>query len=745
MKNLAGIFGLSVMLLAPTVALAEDDDFFALGDEEQAQPEVTLYNYATLNIGYVSNDNFQFSKYRDLADKGGFASGDLYWEATSKDKTANWTLDITNAGLHNQELNFIWRTASNLRFNVDYSEIPLHRNNTGYTPYTGGANLVLPSTWVAGVNTSDFDLSQVNHAIDNEVLRKTLSVGLDRIFSSGLRLGVTSRFEDKTGTMLQGMAIYLNASDPQAVVLPVPVDQQSTDVEARIGFDGKRLVIDARANYLKFENANNLVTWQNPYASGLGANVDYPNGIGGYAPAPDYNMKSGSLAVGYTLNERIRVTLDGMTSKTEQQEPLQQYTANTSLANVTALPVDELGDALKTNMFGAAVFTRPLDRASVDFKYHYNERENNFARYAWNYVWGDAAAQPSADYALFNRPLHYEKEKSSVDARYRLKNRTRLGLSYDYEKTNRNYASVAETEEDIYTFSVDTPRGEHFKHRMEVSVADLSGSTYEWSESYFQELAVSLINQIPADQRWTNHPLLRQYQLANQEKIGFKWATSWYPSDKWLMQGQARVRDVRFDKSELGLTKVHSFDLNVTANYTGSDTYNSWMWVGYNFDRRQQMGRDFLGGINKPANRTYAPLPEGSDPTRNYQIQQDGDSWSAGLGMSWHISDKWSVKTSYTLLWATVEYNVTTYGAPDLAGTNFPVTRNRMHKLDTQLDYTLKENLLLSLEHQYFRYSDNSWQYDGVAIGDIDKLLTTGLLAPNEAINMIMLSMSYKF
>ena len=746
MRSIVRTFGLSLLFVLPVYALA-DDDAFSLGgaEEEQAAPVVTLYNYARLNLGYVSNDNFQFSRYRDLADKGGYASGDLVWDQVNADKTSYWSVNVTNLGLDNQELRANWANSQNLRIRFGYSESPITRNNTGITPFLGTDMLVLPSTWTPIVNTADRDLTQFTRHVDNKVLRKTFNAGIDKLFSSGLRIAADARFEKREGTMLKGMAIYFNAANPQAVMLPTPVDQSTDEFELQAGFTGQRLVVDARISYRRFKDNIDLVTWQNPYANGLGTNVDYPNGIGGYATVPDYDMVSYSVASGYTLNEKVRFTLDAMTSDTKQQNPLVGYTANPLLTVTAALPTDTMYNALKTDMLNVAMLARPLTALTVNMRYRYNERDNKADRYAWQYVRGDGADQPSADFALFNRPLDYQKDTYTIEGKYRLPNRTRIGLSYDFNQINRNYAAVNETREDVYTFTVEPARSAHFKHRMEISASDLGGSTYEWSRSYFLELAVNLINQVPDDQRWTEHPLLRQYQLANQQKIAYKWTTSWFPSDTWMFQGQFSGEDVDFDKSELGLTRVHQFGLNVSAHFNGGDAYNSWAWIGYNNDRRQQMGRDFLGGINKPANRVDPPLPQGSDPSRNYQVQQNDENWSAGLGMQWHISDKWSMKTSYALLWAVTEYKVATYGALDLAGTDFPTTRDKMHNLKTDFDYTVSDHFTLTIEHQYFRFTDNSWQYEGVAIGDVAKVLTTGLVNPNEAINMISLSASYKF
>ena len=745
MKSLVKLIGVTAISLLPVLVFASEDDEFSLGGIEAEQPKVILYNSATLNLGYVSRDNFQFSQYRDLTDKGGFASGDLIWDKINANRTISHSLDIHNLGLGDQSLDYILRTDSNLRFKMDYSETPLHRNNTGLTPYTGVANMVLPSTWTAGVNTSDFSLSQVVNPIDNKILRKTLNVSVDQMFKSGFKISAMARAENRKGNMLKGMAIYSNAANPQAVVLPAPVDQRTTEVELGVGYDGQKLMVDGKAHYTRFNDKYSEVTWRNPYASGLGVNVDYPNGIGGYATPPDYEMTSLSLVSGYIINNRTRITLDAMTSETKQQDSLTGYTVNPLLVVTTPPPVNAIKGKLKTNMLNVALLARPMDRLSMKLRYRFNERDNQAGRYAWQYVRGDGADQMGPDSAIFNRPLDYQKDLYTIEGKYRLPNNTRLGLTYDFTKINRNYASVSETKEDTYKFTFEPRRHAHFNQRVELTASQLAGSTYYWSRSFFQELAVSLINQIPDDQRWTEHPLLRQYQLANQRAAGFKWNGSWTPGEKWVVQGLVSARAVRFDKSELGLTDVHTMSVNLSAQFNGSDTYNSWVWVGYDTDRRGQMGRDFLGGINKPANAVTPPLPQGSDPTRDYHILQKNESWSAGLGMQWHISDKWSVKTSYTVLNALTRYDVTAYGAVDLVGSDFPNTKNRMQNLKTQLDYSMTDHWLVTFGHEYFRYTDTSWQYRPFGVGYIDKLLNTGIVNPDETVNMFTLSTSYKF
>lgn len=747
MRSLVKNFSLLALLATSSNAVAQDELFdpFALGSEEM-EPEVIYYNYAKLRVGYVSDDNFQFGKYDDFFEDGAWVMGDLFY--SSRGDSSAWSLDVTELGQESQALTLTYDTKGNLGIVLDYSESPIRRNDTGLTPFMGGPfgggeNLVLPSTWVAGVNTGDFSMAQITHEISNDVIRKNLGLEISRLFGMGLRLTGNASLEEKSGTMLQGMAIYSNAANPQAVVLPVPVDQETSEFELAAGFSNRSLSLEVRGGFTRFKNDHDLITWENPYASGLGA-ADYPTGVGGFAPAPDYEMVSWGGTLGYRVTDAIYFTLEGMTSATEQQDPLQGYTARPGAATTPPSRMF-LDDALTTNLLDTSVSARLLDNFSVKVGYRFNERENEMARYAWQYVRGDSETQLGPEYALFNRPLHLQKDTYTVEGKYRLENRTTLAVVYDYEETQRNFASVTETEEDIVTFKLAPPRNGKLNQRFELSVSNLAGSTYEWSRSFFQEYAVDLINQIPDDQRWTNHPLLRQYHLANREKTTATWTATYFPTETWMWQGTLSSHDVTFDKSELGLTDVLTASANLSVHYLGSETYNAWLWIDYANDERTQTGRDFNGGLQKPANEVNPPLPEGSDPARNFDVEQQGQSAAVGMGMEWQISDKWSIETAYTYLWAEERYEITTFGARDLAGTDLPDSRYEMHNLETTLDFDLNDRFVLSIVHEYFRYTDTSWQYDGLAIGDIDKVLTTGRINPNEAINMLSLTLSYSF
>ena len=724
-------------------AFTDEEDPFALTDEAPVpDPERARLD---LSIGYVSSDNFQFSRFQDFTDEGFFLSASGRLQQIDEDEAL--IVDILDAGLDTRRLDFSYASRHQWSTRISYSESVNHLNDTGFTPYTAGQgtgdqNLVLPSGWTGGINTGDFSGALINREISNGTRRKRLEAQVSQRFGGGLKLTAGFDLEERKGTVLKGMAIYSNAANPQAVMLPAPVDEESSRFSVTADWQSERLAASSTATFLSYDNKFNLVTWQHPYTSGLGTAVDYPAGTGGYVPAPDHDSYSLTLASAYRLADSLLLTVDAMTSETEQQDVLQAYTVNTGLPVTEPLGPITLDQPLETNMLNVQVKGTPFAKASVRFRYRYTERNNSFDELTLLPVPGDGFSQQTG--AIRAQALDLEKDRYTLEGGYRLPDRTRISLKWDFEETFRSHAAVTDTEEDTVTLKVTSRAMDNMTHRLEVAGSELHGSTYQWSRSFFQRVSEDVISRIPDDQRWSNHPLLRQYHLADQDQVNVSWHSTWTPDDRWVVQATASGATTRFERSELGLTDVESRAVNLNAQYTASEDLDTWVWLDWSHNARQQNGRDFGGGINKPANRIFAPLPEGSDPARNYTLEQDTRTRSAGAGIQWRLSGQLELKSHYTLVVSDETIHVSTGGARDLAGTHLPDVEYLLHQLETKLNYQLDNGLAVTLEHRYFRYRTDNWAYD-IATGELDKLLNTGLQNPDEVVNLFALGVSYRF
>ncbi|MBT4162149.1 MAG: MtrB/PioB family outer membrane beta-barrel protein [Gammaproteobacteria bacterium] len=715
------LFLLLAWILVPSLVLGEGD--------------------ITIGSVYTSDDTFRFGQYNSLYEQGAHVNGSVKWRSEVVDR--HWQLEARDLGLRNREVSFRLQAANSFDFSVGYSESAARGNDTGLTPYVGSAELRLPLSWQPAVNVPGFDLTQATRDFDQDIQRKQLNIVLGKRFNPGLAVSGTIEFMERVGTRLTGAAIYTNAANPQAVLIPEPVDQDTLRIEMEADLDFKDLALQATTTLVRFSNHEDLVTWQNPYQSGLGSSVDYPAGTGGIATEPDYDQTALSLNASWRLMPRIQFVLGGAVSRTEQDDDLPPYTVNPMLAVNQSRPLTSLDGRLETRHLNLFVLTRPFRRAALNFRYRYRARENTASRFAWNAVIGDGLDQPSSRFALFNRPLEKETDSYTLEASYRLPGGQRLKASYVFEESYRNFAAVEDTELDSWRFTLSSARQGPLQHRVQVRLDDHAGSTYEWSRPFFQMTAVELVSQVPDDQRWSNHPLLRQYHLANFEKVSIDWRTRWLPGKNWQLELTASSQEVEFDKSELGLTDAASHRAGANLSYSGGEKYQAWAWLAWDRSDRDQTGRDFSGGIEKPANRNVLPLPQGSDPTRDYTVGQDTAAISAGIGMSIRLSEKLSLGTEYMGLDTSEENNVRTFSARDLVGGDLPAIEHRLHRVEAKLDWQVRDSLTLSAQHTWYRYKENDYAWSNLGIGDIAKVLTGGQNPPNEVVNMFSIAVRY--
>ena len=698
---------------------------------------------------WLNEGNYSLSQYQRVGGKGIHGGVDVRLgapvRARGQPASNDWSLALFNLGLPAHAARFTLDTRDALALDLNYREITQQLNNSGLSPYQGVEHLVLTDNWIAGSHSDSFDQGLINQPLNRALVRRMLQLDVSQRINADWKITSQVALEKQTGHRLKGMAMYTNAANPHGVLLPNPVDQQTHRFALSSQYNDGATAASLGYHFTGFNNHFRALTWQNPFLSGLGTVLDYPAGVGSYVSAPDYSTHQWLASAGHQLTKRIRLTLDGSAASTRQDENLIPLEDASSRQADIHQPVDRLDGALKINTLRLAILTQPLRRLAVNFRYGFKQRQNSFQRYAWPSNWGVSGDTSDTDSSINNRPLNLEQDTYRVDANWRLKNRTRIQLRYDYLRTARNFAAVNLTREDRYAVTVYLPGSARLKHRLSLTLNDLAGSTYEWSRGFFQEFSTDLINQIPANQRWNNHPLLRQYSVSNQEKTGLQWLTTYQPDSAWTLQLKGETDWVNFDKSELGLTDVRDTHANLSASYRHSPRLNSWGWVDYRVNQRRQTGRDFLGGINKPANISLPPYPQGSDPSRNYQTNQDNTATAVGAGIDWQFNERLSVSTSYSWLHGLEIFDIQANGARDLNSENLPNIETQLHSLDSKLHFESSERLSLTLQHQYLRFADNNWQWQDVSHDAMRQVLGGGQRNPNDVIHQLTFSLQYRF
>ena len=78
-------------------------------------------------------------------------------------------------------------------------------------------------------------------------------------------------------------------------------------------------------------------------------------------------------------------------------------------------------------------------------------------------------------------------------------------------------------------------------------------------------------------------------------------------------------------------------------------------------------------------------------------------------------------------------------------GPSFPNFSTSLNSLKLYANYRLKDNVSLQAGYWHERYDSKDWMLDGVAPGTIPNVLALGLQPPQYRVNVIRVSLRYKF
>jgi MtrB/PioB family decaheme-associated outer membrane protein len=703
----------------------------------------------TLNLSYSGADAAHFGEYTDLYEEGPYLVGalDLYGGLGSGN--GRWRLDARNLGLGTYGAELGLAEQGGYELSLSFDGLRQFKRGDGRTPFRGNDSLVLPANWVAGPTTGALtmlgaDLRRFDQRKERDILR------FDAVYLFGPAWSVEAGFkqEDKTGTQVLGGAMFVDAARGNAALLPAPIDYTTQDFTSTLRYGTRRFNTSVAYLFTRFENDRSQLTWDNPFAGVVDARADFPNGRGALSLAPDYDRQQIRIDGSLVPLPGFDLQWDGAWASTRQDERFLPYTVNTDLVVNTTLPRNSLGGELVTRSGDLRVNYQPrvaaLRKVTLRGGYHYDERDYDKPRDAYQYVRGDGADQPDAALAIVSTAHDSRREGFDVGADYRLPWwRGKLSLEYQYQDIARRNVAVDETETDTYRTVLRATPVPSLGTRLMWSFTDRKASTYDWAQSYFSRRTTDFINQVPDDQRFDNHPALRQFNLANAEIDAVELNVSYAGIAQWFFAADIEWRELNFDRSQFGLIRTESWRYGVDLQYTPVDALSAFGYASFTRYGSDAAGRSFGGGIEKPANRVVPPLPQGSDPARDWDVSTDDDVWTIGAGVTWHYSENLEFVARYTNVTTESGNEFTSGGSAFLVTRSLPDVETVLHDLSLNADYRVRADLRLSLQYRYYRYDEDDWAYDAVAPATLPNVLTLGERADNEVVNMIGISVRY--
>ncbi len=741
--------GIAVPLAAQT-GDEPPDPYSALSEESRPLNTRWETDYkGELEAGgaYVNSDNFMFGQYNGLYEKGATFIGNAQWQGWRTDSSQYWQVDARDLGLETRRGKLEWGMAGRMRVALLFDNQIQVKNDSAQTPFLGegSAKLVLPPNWVGGANTSDWSLLYPSlQGFDRKLERHKYGLQFDTALGAGWTLLSSFSSEQKEGTGDIGAAIYRDAASPLAALLPQPIDQRTTDFDLAFDYQGNALQLKASYHFSDFNNGEDLLSWQNPYNAGYGPVVDYPNGYGGIALAPDNQFQQLRLTGNWIIMPTLRLQMDGSYARTEQDDDFPLYTVNPGLAVDEPVPRSDLNAQVDTTTLGLALVARPMRKLTLEGRYRLDDRNNDSPRDGYLYVRGDGADQPASKFTAYNAPHDTRKQSAAFEGAYRLPGRNKLSLEYAYQRVDRSNAAVETTRENSLRGWWKNNSWQPLSARVELLYADLAADTYDWAQSYYSRFDTELINETPDDQRYTTHPALSQYHLSNRERLLGKVDLNYFLSNQWNLALNMLWRRDDFDKSTLGLIDERSDSYVFSANYQPHQALNLSAYFNFNRYGASQSGRAFVGGVEKNAFAVVPPLPQASDPGRNWDVDNDDTTRALGMALQWQAMERLQLDFDYSFIDTRGENTFTTYGAPDLATEPLPEVKTRQHQFRFSGSYHLRDNLSLNLHYQYFRFQGDNWAIDDVAPDSINKVLSFGEESPDESVNYLGLSVSYR-
>jgi len=255
-----------------------------------------------------------------------------------------------------------------------------------------------------------------------------------------------------------------------------------------------------------------------------------------------------------------------------------------------------------------------------------------------------------------------------------------------------------------------------------------------FDESYSAQYIATL----PVGTQWDDHPLLRKFIYADRERDKFRFSLNASPHEMVSLQFRADYNQDDYKNSILGLTKTKSESYTVDASVTPKQNLTLYAYYTYDNYKSNQTGRSF-NSTNKLALST--PLTSTSDwfNTSDDRI----DTFGVGFKVKELMGGKFDLGGDYTYSYGLGKINTAVGSA--LTAAPIPDLVSRFQSLQLYGTYKLQKNATLrrSLLHRKLRTDD--WAWDSVNPNTMANVLSTGQLSPNYSVNVIGVSVSYKY
>jgi MtrB/PioB family decaheme-associated outer membrane protein len=568
---------------------------------------------------------------------------------------------------------------------LSYAGLPHRLYDSTQSPFAGGATLALPSGWVAAGSTAGMSaLGGALHEVDIGTLRKTYGIDARWMVGAGWTLYGSAKREDKTGTEILGASFLA-----QAMQLPAVVDYQTDTVEVGAAWASARMAWRLTLANSNFKDNPGAQNFQNPYLP-LYAGAT----TGRLALPPDNQARQASLAGSGVL------PLNSSASVAFGYTELKQNQALLAASTLPGAASGSFDGSVKLTHYGATLGSRPISRLNLHGRVAYEERRDDSTPLTLTQVVTDLV--PGA--TLTTPRYDYDRLRLDGGADYRLLRGVTIGVGGDRLEVDRTQQLVRHTDD-----------GGSYA-RVRLAPASLLSVTLKGGAAHRQARGFDLTLLPPGE-----NPALALANLANRDRVYFALDATLSPADtvSLALSGQWANDDYR--RSALGLLMGHERRIAATLGYTPSETLTFYADGGY---------------------QTRATLQAGaySAASAPWQAWIRDRYWNGGVGGR-YVRHRWDATVDYAHATAG---GATAVGASGLLGA-FPLLHTRSDSARLSVGYAFTPALTGRLRYIYQNTASDDWALDGVGPATLPALLALGAPADAYNVNVVALSLTYRF
>ncbi|MDT8438594.1 MAG: MtrB/PioB family decaheme-associated outer membrane protein [Wenzhouxiangellaceae bacterium] len=694
-RSALGLFVAAALGIGP--ALAQDAKAPELPDLSKWECRNCEFDYGwygsiLFGPGWVSDDFFEFGNYSGLEERGLFAEAgiDLSW----RDEDGMW-LEILgeDLGHASRDLFISGGKQGVYKAWLNWDEIATFRADDTRTIFDGAGSAfqTLPAGWIKGGRSDDLPLlADSLRPFDIKQDREILGIGFEFGGKSPWTYGLDVQRTTKSGSRIKGASFIF-----QAMELASPLNHETTELDATLGYGGQSWEMQAAYNLSIFDNRNRQVRWENPFFGIFGSD------LGELAEPPDNRFHQIMLSGSWRPNRRVTLAGHVAAGRIDQDADFLAFTLNPGLA-APALPQANLDGEVDTralNLRATGVLTRKL-RATVQFKY--DERDNNTPRISLPQFVSDTFVQP----ARVNEPYSFERRQVDFGLDYRMFRFLKLNGDVELTETQRDFQEVRDT--DTFKAGVKARVNPHQRVNLTLEY---------FYEERTNDLDPSLLPQL-------ENPGLRRFHFAEKERDAVRLAVDFAISETYSAGLYAEIADEDFTDTQIGLSRGRDERYGVDLGAAFNRHVHAHAFFGYELLDATILGADNVNG---------SP----------WEARQEDEFFSAGAGIEFNsLPGKW-VKATLDFNWASSRGDIEVRKR----GTEptLPELQTDRYTFEAAAERKLSERLNLRLNYLVGRLTEDDFFRDRVEPATLPNLLSLGEGTPGDTVHVISAALRYEF